>query len=31
MQVQGRLGIAWMTKKRVIRAIERGIPTRPMF
>ncbi|WP_156481763.1 hypothetical protein [Ferroacidibacillus organovorans] len=31
MHDQGRLGMAWMTKKRVIRAMERGIPTRPMF
>lgn len=31
MHDQGRLGIAWMTKKRVIRAMEHGIPTRPML
>lgn len=31
MHDQGRLGFAWMTKKRVIRAMERGIPTRSMF
>jgi len=31
MHDQGRLGVAWMSKKRVIRAMERGIPTQPMF